>query len=144
VYLKGYFSVMSNNGCQLCYKVINIATFNFFSLEVVWKATLLFAKCMKLRPSCNIYIYIYIYTLTKFFTFIPGHLVYIYIYLFIYLWCMHIYIHCKSCEVDHRISRPPVTAGHTFMEPANSYSIHGHYTITWPPVHLESWTNFRI
>ena len=43
------------------------------------------------------------------------------------------------------VSRPHVRAGHTFTEPANSYDIiHGHYSITWPPVYLESWSRFHI
>jgi hypothetical protein len=41
-------------------------------------------------------------------------------------------VYSKTCEV-----------GHIFMEPANSYDIiHGHYSITWPPAHLESWPQF--
>jgi hypothetical protein len=38
-----------------------------------------------------------------------------------------------------------VTVGHTFTEPANSCGIiHSHYSITWPPVCLESWPQFHI
>jgi len=37
------------------------------------------------------------------------------------------------------VSRPPVTVGHTLMEPANSYDIlHCHYTVTLQPVYLSS------
>jgi len=39
----------------------------------------------------------------------------------------------------------PVTVGHTSTKQQISYDIiHGHYCITWLPVYLESWPQFRI
>jgi hypothetical protein len=55
------------------------------------------------------------------------------------------YLACtvKPVKLATLVSRPPVTVGHVFMEPANSYDIiHGHYSLTWPPAYLESWPQF--
>lgn len=38
------------------------------------------------------------------------------------------------------LSQLPVIVGHTIMEPANFCdTVHGRYSITWPPVYLKSW-----
>jgi len=39
----------------------------------------------------------------------------------------------------------PAKFNHTFAEAANSYdTLHGHYSISWPPVYLESWPQFHV
>jgi hypothetical protein len=42
------------------------------------------------------------------------------------------------------VNRQHITVGHTFTEPANSYDIHGHYPVTWPPACPGSWPQFHI
>jgi len=43
------------------------------------------------------------------------------------------------------VGLPPVTNGHTFKKPAVSCDIiHGHYSITWPLLRLESWPHAYI
>jgi hypothetical protein len=48
----------------------------------------------------------------------------------------------KPVKLATLVSRPPVIVGHIYMEPANSYDVHGRYSITWPPAYLESWPPF--
>jgi hypothetical protein len=45
----------------------------------------------------------------------------------------------KRVELTTLVSWPPVTFGHTFTD-----QVHGHYSIKWPPVYLESWLQFHV
>jgi hypothetical protein len=50
----------------------------------------------------------------------------------------------KPATLSYLVTRQPLTASHTFMEPENSYGtriilVHGNYLVSWPPVYLESW-----
>jgi hypothetical protein len=41
----------------------------------------------------------------------------------------------KPVKLATLVSQLPITVGHTFTEPENSYDImHGHYSISQPPV----------
>jgi len=43
------------------------------------------------------------------------------------------------------LSQLPVMVDHTIMEPANFYdTVHGHYSVPWPPVYLKSWPKVYI
>ena len=51
----------------------------------------------------------------------------------------------KPVTLATPVSPSPVKFDHTFAEAANSYdTLCGHYSISWPPVYLESWPQFHV
>lgn len=51
----------------------------------------------------------------------------------------------KPVTLATLVRRPPVTFGHTFMKPESYYVIIlGRYSVTWPTVYLESWTQLHV
>jgi hypothetical protein len=59
--------------------------------------------------------------------------------------CQIVHTAAEPVELATIVSRPPLTVGYILTESTNSYDvIHDRYSITWPPVYIESYPQFEV